>query len=80
MRYQVELRSGERSFYASFKLYPDRENAIVVPFDKFYAMFGGREPVLLANIDAWFITVNTSNSQTGFSSALTIKEAGFCAF
>jgi hypothetical protein len=78
MRYQLELRSGERSFYASFKLYPGRKNAIVVPFAKFYSMFGGREPVPLATIDSLFITVNTSNSQTGFSSEFAIREAGFC--
>jgi hypothetical protein len=78
MRYQVEIRSGDKSFYGSFKLYSDRVSSVVVPFDRFYATFGGREPIPLADIDSFFITINTSSTQTGFSSKITIREAGFC--
>ena len=65
-------------FDASFKLYPDKENRLVVPFSQFYATFRMREPIPLEAIDSFFITVNTSNSQTGFSSRITIQEIGFC--
>jgi hypothetical protein len=77
MRYQVEVRSGEKSYYASFKLYPNKHNKVWVPFSEFYATFGGREPIPLATIDSFFILVNTWNSQTGFSSAITINDMGF---
>jgi hypothetical protein len=78
MRYQVEIRSGEESYYGSVKLYPNKQNRLVVPFSQFYATFRTREPIPLETIDSFFITVNTSNSQTGFSSSIKIKEAGFC--
>jgi hypothetical protein len=78
MRYQVEIRSGDESYYASFKLYPGKENKIYVPFSQFYATFRGREQIPLDAIDSFFITVNTWNSQTGFSSTITIKEMAFC--
>jgi hypothetical protein len=78
MRYQVEIRSGEESYYASFKLYPEKDNKIVVPFSHFYATFRGREPIPLDAIDAFFITVNTWNSKTGFSSSIKIRKMGFC--
>jgi hypothetical protein len=78
MRYQVEIRSGERSYYASFKLYPDSDTPVAIPFSQFYATFRGRESIPLAEIDAFFITLNTWSTQTGFSSKLTIKEMGFC--
>jgi hypothetical protein len=78
LRYQVEIRSGEESYYTSFKLYPNKQNRPVVPFSQFYATFRGREPIPLNAIDSFFITVNTSNSRTGFSSTIKIKEAGFC--
>jgi hypothetical protein len=79
MRYQTEIRSGEKSFYASAKLYPETENRVYIPFVEFYATFGGRETIPLDSIDSFFITVNTSSSRTGFSSSLTIKEMGFCS-
>ena len=78
MRYQVEVRSGEKSYYSSFKLYPEREKRVTIPFSRFYATFRGRESIPLAKIDSFFITVNTWSTRTGFSSSLTIKEAGFC--
>jgi hypothetical protein len=78
MRYQVEIRSGGKSYYSSFKLYPEAENSVYVPFSTFYEFFEGRQPIPLARIDSFFITVNTWSSQTGFSSSITIREMGFC--
>ena len=78
MRYWIAIRSGEASFYLSFKLQPGSESRHSIPFTRFYSMFGGREPIPLEDIDSVIITVNTSNSQTGFSSGFTIKEMGFC--
>jgi hypothetical protein len=78
MRYQVEIRSGDRSYYSSFKLYPEAESDIFVPFSTFYEFFEGRQPIPLASIDSFFITVNTWSSRTGFSSSIAIREMGFC--
>lgn len=78
MRYQVEIRSGVRRYYSSFKLYPKAENSIFVPFSTFYEFFAGRQPIPLARIDSFFITVNTWSSRTGFSSSIAIREMGFC--
>ena len=78
MRYQVEVRSGDKSYYSSFKLYPERENSISIPFSRFYATFRGREPIPLADIDSFFVTINTWSTRTGYSSSLNIKDMGFC--
>ncbi len=78
MRYQVELRSGERRFHSSFKLYPGRHQRVFVPFSKFCTPAGCRTPIPLAEIDSFFVTVNTSSTVTGFGSSITIDELGFC--
>jgi hypothetical protein len=77
MRYWIEIRSGEASFYSSFKLQPRGNSRHYIPFTKFYLMFRGRESIPLEEIDSLFITVNNLNSMTGFSSGFTIKETGF---
>jgi hypothetical protein len=77
MRYWVEVRSGAVSRYSSFKLRPGGQGRQLVPFGRFYSIAGGREPIPLETIDSLFITVNTSNSRTGFSSEFTVKEMGF---
>ena len=82
MRYWLELRAGERSYYASFKLEGKLEgngvDSVTIPWRQFYAMFGGREEIPLSEIDALFIIVNTSNSRTGFSSELRLQKLGAC--
>ena len=78
MRYQVEIRSGERRYESSVKLYPGRLQRVFVPFSKFCAPTGCGEPIPLAEIDSFFITVNTSSTATGFGSSITIDELGFC--
>jgi hypothetical protein len=77
MRYWIELRSGEQSHYGSIKLYPGH-NRVAIPWSRFYAMFGLREPPPLGGLDALFVTVNTSSSQTGFGGALTVTSLGGC--
>lgn len=78
MRYWLELRAGERGHYASFKIYQGRENRVAIPWSRFYATFGLREPPPLEGLAALFLAVNTSNSQTGFGSALTVTSLGGC--
>jgi hypothetical protein len=78
MRYQVEIRSGERRFYSSFKLYPGRHQRVFVPFSKFCTPSGCGAQIPLAEIDSVFVTVDTSNTVTGFGSGITIDELGFC--
>jgi hypothetical protein len=78
MRYQVELRAGQRRFYSSFKLYPDRHQRVFVPFSKFCTPSGCGAPIPLAKIDSVFVTVDTSNTVTGFGSGIAIDELGFC--
>ena len=78
MRYWLELRAGERSHYASFKLEGNGVDSVTIPWRQFYAMFGGREEIPLSEIEALFITVNTSNSRTGFSSTLRLQKLGAC--
>ena len=78
MRYQVEIRAGDKSYYSSLKLYPPAEDRILIPFSQFYEFFEGRQPIPLADIDSFFITINTWSSRTGISSSLTIRDMGFC--
>jgi hypothetical protein len=78
MRYQVEIRSGERRFYSSFKLYPGRHQRVFVPFSKFCTPSGCGAQIPLAEIDSFFITVDTSSTVTGFGSSIAIDELGFC--
>jgi hypothetical protein len=77
IRYWIELRSKNNDFYSSFKLYPNKNNEILLPFDKFYKINGERVDPSTFTIDSLFITISTSNSKTGFSSKLKIKEFGF---
>ena len=77
LRYFVELRSGDRWYYASFKLHPDRENLCRVPFDEFYRVRGSREEMPLSEIDSMFISSSNYTSRTDFSTQLLIKEMGF---
>ena len=78
MRYWLELRAGDRSYYASFKLEGNGVDSVTIPWRKFYAMFGGHEEIPLSEIDALFIIVNTANSRTGFSSELRLQKLGAC--
>jgi hypothetical protein len=78
MRYQVEIRAGDKSYYSSLKFYPLAEDRILIPFSQFYEFFEGRQPIPLADIDSFFITLNTWSSQTGISSSITIRDMGFC--
>ena len=77
MRTWIEIRSGEAGYYSSIKLRPGGRTRQFIPFVKFYAKYRGREAIPLEEIDALFITSNTSSSRTGISSGLTIKEMGF---
>jgi hypothetical protein len=78
MRYQVEIRSGERRFYSSFKLNAGRHERVFAPFSEFCTPAGCGAPIPLAEIDSIFVTVNTSSTVTGFRSSITIDELGFC--
>jgi len=77
LRYFVELRSGDRWYYASFKVYPGKVNVCAVPFDKFYRVNANREAMPLSEIDSFFITTSNYTSRTDFSSTLKIHEMGF---
>ena len=77
LRYFVELRSGDRWYYASFKLHPGKENLCRVPFVEFYRVDHSREEMPLSEIDSLFISSSNYTSRTGFSSELEIKEMGF---
>jgi len=76
-RYYVEIRSGERWYYASFKCYPGRETVCYVPFAHFYRVLDGRQDIPLANIDAWFISQSNYTGPAGFSARLELREVGF---
>ena len=77
LRYFVELRSGDRWYYGSFKLHPGRENLCRVPFEEFYRVGRSREEMPLSEIDSMFISSSNYTSRTGFSSELEIEEMGF---
>jgi hypothetical protein len=77
MRYWVEVRAGEDEHYASVKLGP-KGLSTIIPWDRFFPTVGERRAVPLADIDALFLTVNTSSARTGFSSELTLSKLGFC--
>ena len=77
LRYFVELRSGDRWHYASFKLHPGRENLRRISFKEFYRVGHSREEMPLSEIDSMFISGSNYTSRTGFSSELEIKEMGF---
>ncbi len=76
IRYWIELRSGKNEYYSSFKLYPNRLNKILIPFDKFYKINDGKSDPSKLSIDSLFITISTSNSKTGFGSKLKIENFG----
>ena len=78
MRYWLEIRAREHSHYASFKVYSERKNRVVIPWSRFYAALGPRESPPLKDLEGLFITVNTSNSRTGFGTALTVTSLGGC--
>ena len=77
LRYFVELRSGDRWYYASFKLHPGKETLGRVPFAEFYRVGRSREEMPLSEIDSMFISGSNYTSRTGFSSELEIREMGF---
>jgi hypothetical protein len=78
MRYYVELRRGDRWYYASFAAGPGGfERPCVVPFRNFYRVDGGREPVAETVFDGMFISVSNRNARPGFSGRLRIREIGF---
>ena len=77
LRYFVELRSGDRWYYASFKLHPGKQNLCRVPFEEFYRVDHSREEMPLSKIDSMFISSSNYTSRAGFSSELEITEMGF---
>jgi hypothetical protein len=77
MRYGIEVRSGDRSYYGTFGL-SKGHNRVAVPWTRFYAMFGRREAPPLGRLDSLFLTVNTSNAYTGFDSKLDVTSFGGC--
>jgi hypothetical protein len=79
LRYFVEVRSGQRWYYASLKVYPNEMNYCIVPFAKFYRVNGGREAMPLAEIDSIFITTSNYTTRTNYTSTLKIHEMGFFA-
>jgi hypothetical protein len=76
-RYFVEIRSGDRWYYASFKCYPGRETVCYVPFSRFYRVLNGRQDIPLAAIDSWFITQSNYTGPAGFGARLQLREVGF---
>ena len=77
MRYWIEIRNKDGNYYSSFKVYPNRENQILIPFHKFYRIYGKRMKEKPQSINSIFISINGLNSVTNFSSILKIKEFGF---
>jgi hypothetical protein len=77
MRYWVEVRSGDDGHYGSVKVRPDGAPA-AIPWERFYPTLGERRSIPLSSIDAVFVTVNTANSRTDFSSELTVFKLGLC--
>ena len=77
LRYYVELRSGDRWYYSSLKLYPDTTNHCFIPFDKFYRVMNGLEAMPLSKIDSLFISASNYTCRTGFQAKMKIHEMGF---
>ncbi|HPB26662.1 MAG TPA: hypothetical protein PLU41_02185 [Acidobacteriota bacterium] len=78
MRYNLELRSGDRWYYASFRAGPDGEGrSVCIPFRRFYRVGGGREPLPLDAIDGLFVTISSQNAMAGFSGRLHVREIGW---
>lgn len=77
LRYLVELRAGDRWYYASFKVYPGRTNQCRVPFADFYRVNGLRERMPLSIADSLFISINSYMARPGFAASLTVRETGF---
>ena len=69
--------SGDRWYYASFKLHPGKENLCRVPFAEFYRVGHSREAMPLSEIDSMFISGSNYTSRTGFSAEMEIREMGF---
>ncbi len=77
LRYFVELRSGDRWYYASVRVDPGDSRPVRVPFRQFYRVDGGREAMPLSAVDSMFLSVSNYNSATGFSARLSIRSIGF---
>jgi len=78
MRYNLELRSGDRWYYASFRAGPDGEGQpVYIPFRRFYRVSGGRETLPLNTLDGLFVTISSQNAMPGFSGRLNIREIGW---
>jgi len=77
MRYWIELRNENGNFYSSFKLYPEKENRVLIPFTKFYRIYCKRVKEKFKQANALFISINGLNSFSNFSSSLKIKDFGF---
>jgi len=77
LRYLIELRSGDRWYYASFKVYPGKETLCQVPYNHFYRVGDERESPPLRSIDTVAIDMNEFSARTGFSATLEIREMGF---
>lgn len=78
MRYNLELRSGDRWYYASFRAGPDGDDRpVCIPFRRFYRVGGGREPLPLDAIDGLFVTISSQNAVAGFSGRLHVREIGW---
>ena len=78
LRYNLELRSGDRWYYASFPAGPEEPGRPVwLPFQCFYRVDGGRESLPLGAIDGLFITISSQNSVAGFTGRLRVREIGW---
>lgn len=78
MRYNLELRSGDRWYYASFRAGPDGAgHPVCIPFRRFYRVGGGREPLPLDALDGLFVTISSQNAMAGFSGRLHVREIGW---
>jgi len=78
MRYNLEIRSGDRWYYASFRADPYGDGRPVrIPFRRFYRVGGGREPLPLDALDGLFVTISSQNAVAGFSGRLHVREIGW---
>lgn len=77
LRYFIELRCGDRWYYASLRVDPGDSRPVRVPFRHFYRVNGGRETMPLSRMDSMFLSVSNYNSATGFSARLSIRSIGF---
>jgi len=79
LRCLIELRSGQRWYYASIKLPAGSAGGVRVPLDRFYRVLDSRERPPVENLDSLFLSLNSFILQTPISGRLEIEAAGFYA-